>query len=141
MPFGPVNAPASFQAYINEALREYLDDFVVVYLDDILIFSKSMKNHTFHVRLVLEKLRKFSLQVKLSKCLFDQTENEFLGFIVNRNGTSMDSSRVATIINWPEHKNNRDFQVFLWFANFYRCHEIKFELKHNDYRTVKRRSR
>ena len=66
MPFGLVNAPASFQAYINEALREYLDDFVVVYLDDILIFSKSMKDHTFHIRLVLEKLRKFSLQVKLS---------------------------------------------------------------------------
>ena len=66
----------------------------MVYLDDILIFSKSIKDHTFHVRLFLEKLRKFSLQVKLSKCLFDQTEIEFLGFIVNRNGKSMDSSRV-----------------------------------------------
>ena len=54
MPFGLVNAPASFQAYINETLRECLDDFVVVYLDDILVFSKSMKDHTFHVRLVLD---------------------------------------------------------------------------------------
>ena len=120
MPFGLVNAPASFQAYINEALQECLDDFVVVYLDDILIFSKSMKDHTFHVRLVLEKLWKFSVQVKLSKCLFDQTEIEFLGFIVKRNGISMDSSRVATIIDWPEPKNHRDVQVFLGFANFYR---------------------
>ena len=90
-----------------------------MYLDDILILSKSMKDHTFHVRLVLEKLRKFSLQVKLSKCLFDQTEIEFLGFIVNRNGTSIESSLVATIINWPEPKNYRDVQVLLGFADFY----------------------
>ena len=80
----------------------------------------SISTHDYTSSLVLEKLRKFSLQVKLSKCLFDQTEIEFLGFIVNRNGISIDSSRVATIIDWPEPKNYRDVQVFLAFANFYR---------------------
>ena len=77
MLFGLVNAPESFQANINEALRECLDNFVVVYLDDILIFSKSMKDYTFHVILVLEKLRKFSLQVKLSKCLLTRLKLNF----------------------------------------------------------------
>ena len=120
MPFGLANAPATFQAYIHEALREYLDVFVVVYLDDILVFSKKIEEHANHVRMILEKLRKYNLHAKLSKCLFDKSEIEYLGFILTPTGIRMDPSRITTITNWPEPKNHRDVQVFLGFANFYR---------------------
>ena len=83
MPFGLTNAPATFQAYINEALGDLLDVICVVYLDDILIFSKSETEHAEHVRQVLERLRQYSLYVKLSKCAFSVKEVEFLSFIVS----------------------------------------------------------
>ena len=79
MPFGLTNTPASFQQYINEALREHLDIFIIAYLDDILIFSDSYEEHVQHVRAVLKKLEKASLWLKLKKCKFHVQETEFLG--------------------------------------------------------------
>lgn len=120
MPFGLTNAPAVFQHMMNDIFREYLDDFVVIYLDDILIFSKNEEEHKKHVRLVLEKLRERGLYAKLEKCLFHQTEMEFLGFIATTDGLKMDPKKVEAIVSWEVPKTVRDVQCFLGFANFYR---------------------
>src|SRR5436190_438213 len=120
MPFGLTNAPATFQSYINSALQEYLDDFCIAYLDDILIYSNSHEEHTKHVRLVLEKLRKHGLYASLEKCEFSVEEVNFLGFVISPTGISMEPSRIATIVDWPTPKSVLDIQVFLGFCNFYR---------------------
>lgn len=120
MPFGLTNAPATFQAYINEALRGLLDDICVAYMDDILIYSSDTEEHEKHVRLVLERLRKYRLYIKLSKCDFYAQEVGFLGYRVGVAGVSMDPSRVTAIQEWPTPKSFREIQVFLGFANFYR---------------------
>ena len=120
MPFGLTNAPATFQGYINEALRGLLDNICVAYMDDILIFSRDEEEHEKHVRLVLERLKEYSLYAKLSKCKFFEREVDFLGYRVGVDGVSMDPSRVEAIREWPVPKSFRDIQVFLGFANFYR---------------------
>ncbi|EED18398.1 gag/polymerase/env polyprotein, putative [Talaromyces stipitatus ATCC 10500] len=122
MPFGLTNAPAAFQGYINQALRGLVDDFCIVYLDNILIFSKTEEEHTEHLRLVCERLRTAELYAKPSKCQFYQNEMEFLGFIINDQGVKMDPERVRTISEWKEHPPGSywDIQVFLGFCNFYR---------------------
>lgn len=120
MPFGLTNAPGSFQGLINDVLREFLDQFVVVYLDDILIFSDNQELHESHVKKVLEKLRAAGLYVKAQKCEFDVPEVGFLGFRIGRSGVSMDPAKVSCILNWPVPTSVHDIQVFLGFANFYR---------------------
>lgn len=120
MPFGLTNAPGSFQALINDVLREYLDHFVLVYLDDILIFSDNQQQHDHHVKLVLQKLRDAGLFAKADKCQFDKTEVEFLGYTINRSGVSMDPVKVASILDWPTPCNVKQVHSFLGFTNFYR---------------------
>jgi hypothetical protein len=120
MPFGLTNAPATFQAYINRALAGYLDEFCVVYLDDILIYSKDAEEHTKHIRLVLERLRKYALYANRKKCHFCTDSVEFLGFVVSNKGVSMDPRRVDTVAAWPQPTTFREVQQFLGFANFYR---------------------
>src|SRR5204863_9489413 len=82
MPFGLTNAPATFQTLMNSILRPYIDKFVLVYIDDLLIYSSSAEEHREHLRLVLEALRKHELFAKPSKCIFDSPEDEFCGHIV-----------------------------------------------------------
>jgi hypothetical protein len=120
MPFGLTNAPASCQRMINEQLHEYLDIFVVAYLDDILIFSKTKTEHIEHVKKVLEKLKKAKLLLKPEKCEFHKEELGFLGFIVGQNGIRMDPAKVEAVLSWPEPKTVTEVQAFLGFANFYR---------------------
>ena len=120
MPFGLTNAPAVFQNLINDVLREYLDQFVIAYLDDILIFSNTKEQHISHVELVLQKLRQHKLYAKLEKCVFHQDTIEFLGYIVGKNGVRMDPAKVSSITSWPVPTSVRDVQCFLGFANFYR---------------------
>ena len=120
MPFGLTNAPATFQNLMNDVLRDFLDSFAVVYLDDILIYSRSIDDHQRHVRLVLERLRANGLFAKPEKCAFHQDEIEYLGYLVSVSGVKMDSRKVATILDWPEPSCVRDIQMFLGFANFYR---------------------
>ena len=90
MPFGLTNAPTIFQHLINNIFQEFLDNFVVCYLDGILIYSKDIKQYEEHVRLVLDRLRIANLYAKLKKCNFHKSQVEFLGYIVLYNGISMD---------------------------------------------------
>ena len=121
MPFGLSNAPASFQGYVNKILAEKLDIFVIVYLDDILIYTKDTgQGHVDAVRWVLEILRKYGLFANLKKCRFHQDEVRFLGYVVSAQGIQMEEERIEAVKNWPEPKSVRDIQVFIGFANFYR---------------------
>jgi hypothetical protein len=120
MPFGLTNGPVSFQYYINDVLRDFLDIFCTAYLDDILIHSNSLKEHRTHARQVLQSLREFGLQVDISKCEFHVQEVKYLGLTVGTNGIRMDPSKVSAVVNWPQLANVKDIQIFLCFANFYR---------------------
>ena len=119
---GLTNAPATFQAYINKALRGLVDDLCIVYLDDILVFSRTKEEHDQHLQQVCERLRQSELYAKPSKCQFYQRELEFLGFIIGTTGVRMDPRRVQTIKEWEDHppRSYRDLQVLLGFCNFYR---------------------
>lgn len=129
MPFGLTNAPATCQQFVNDTLRQFLDRFCVVYLDDILIYSQSHEEHKKHVRLILETLLKAGLYVKGEKCEFFTSSTTFLGFVVSTSGISMDPTKVSTITEWKPPANVKDLQSFLGFANFYRrfigCYSAK----------------
>lgn len=120
MPFGLANAPATFQHFMNDIFRDMTDIFVVIYLDDILIFSENEKMHPTHVRMVLERLRKHNLHAKPEKCDFHCTSVEYLGLIISPDGISMDPKKVKVILAWPPPENVKQLQSFLGFANFYR---------------------
>ncbi len=120
MPFGLTNAPATFQHFITDILRDFLDQFVLVYLDDILIYSDSVAEHKRHVRMVLERLQQHGLHLKPEKCQFHVTETEYLGYIISPGGIRMDPEKVSAIAEWEPPKSIHDLQVFLGFANYYR---------------------
>ncbi|XP_075057059.1 rho guanine nucleotide exchange factor 33 [Mixophyes fleayi] len=120
MPFGLSNAPAVFQDLINNVLREFLGSFVVVYLDDILIYSRSLEQHREHVRQVLLKLRHHHLYAKLKKCDFEVSRVTFLGYVISPKGFAMDPTKVQAILDWVQPSNLKAIQSFLGFANYYR---------------------
>ncbi|MBW0515642.1 hypothetical protein O181_055357 [Austropuccinia psidii MF-1] len=124
MPFGLTNAPASLQNTVNDIFADFLDIFVVVYLDDIMVFSSSEEEHVKHVASVLQRLRDNNLFSKASKCVFHASSVEYLGYVVSSDGLKMDSSKVQKILNWSQPKNIKALQSFLGFANFY-CRFIK----------------
>ena len=117
--FKLVNAPAAFQAYVNQVLREYMDIFVLAYLDDIVVFFKRHKNHTEHIQIVLQKLWEFKLYIKLSKYVFNVAEINFLGFVVNWTEIVIEPLKVDFVAIWPVSRTFRETQVFLESANFY----------------------
>jgi HD-GYP domain-containing protein (c-di-GMP phosphodiesterase class II) len=98
MPFGFINAPAIWQAFINNVLREYLDVFVIVYLDDILIFSKTEEEYKEHIKKILRKLIDENLRIKTEKTEFHAKEVDFLGFIVGREGVKMDKKKIQAVL-------------------------------------------
>jgi hypothetical protein len=100
MPFGLTNAPATCQELINNVLRVHLDRTVVAYLDDILVYSRTLEEHIRHVTEVLECLRKADLRLKPEKCEWHKEEVEFLGFVVGRNGVKMSSKKVQVVKDW-----------------------------------------
>ena len=109
MPFGLSNAPASFQGYINKILAEKLDIFVIVYLNDILIYTEDPgQAHVNSVRWVLDELRKNGLFANFKKCRFHKDEIRFLGYVVSAQGVRMEEERIDAIKNWPEPKSVRD---------------------------------
>ncbi|MBW0577267.1 hypothetical protein O181_116982 [Austropuccinia psidii MF-1] len=124
MPFGLTNAPASFQNLVNDIFYNLLDIYVAVYLDEIMVFSKSEEEHVTHVSTVLSRLRANTLFAKASKCLFHVSSVEYLGYVVSSEGLKMDQENVQQILNWPPPRNLKALQSFLGFANFY-LHFIK----------------
>jgi len=120
MPFGLSGAPATFQRFINDTLRSYLDVFCTAYLDDILIYSRTRGEHVKHLRLVLAALREAGLYAKIQKCEFFKEETTFLGVIVGREGIRMDPGKVQTIREWETPSCLTDVQAFIGFSNFYR---------------------
>jgi hypothetical protein len=120
MPFGLCNAPATFMRVMNDVLRPFLDDFVIVYLDDILIFSKSREEHIEHVKRVLDVLRKEQLFLKLSKCEFGKTSLIYLGHIVGGGELKIDPSKVKVILEWSRPSNVTEVRSFLGAAQYWR---------------------
>ena len=104
---------------MNHVFTDVLDYYVIVYLDDILIFSKDPGDHPVHVRDVLSRLREYSLFAKPKKCEFSVDSTEFLGFIISSSGISMSQSKVDTVLKWPVPQMVKQVQSFLGFANFY----------------------
>lgn len=120
MPFGLTNAPAVFQTLVNDVLRDMLNRFVFVYLDDILIFSQSQEEHVHHVQAVLQRLLANSLFVKAEKCEFHAHSVSFLGYRIDRGRIGMDVAKVEAVRTWPTPESRKQLQRFLGFANFYR---------------------
>ncbi len=120
MPFGLSNSPAVFQALVNDVLRDMVDQFIYVYLDDILIFSSSLQEHVQHVRQVLQRLLENGLFVKAEKCDFHAQSVPFLGYIVSVEGMRVDPEKIKAVVEWPSPDSRKALQRFLGFANFYR---------------------
>ena len=123
MPFSLTNAPASFQQFMNTIFGDFLNIILVIYQDDILIFSLVMVDHPEHVWEVIHQLRKHGLYVKPKKCEWEWDSVEFLGFHCSMLGIRMNKEKVQVILDWLEPQNIRDIQSFLRLANFY-CHFI-----------------
>lgn len=120
MPFGLTNAPTVLQALANDVLRDMLNRFVFVYLDDILVFSPDKKTHIQHVLQILKRLLDHQLFVKAEKCEFHVSTVPFLGFIVSSDNIQMDPAKVSAVAKWPTPTSRKQVQRFLGFANFYR---------------------
>lgn len=120
LPFGLTNAPATFMHLMHQTFRPFLDDFVIVFLDDILIFSKTREEHEEHVRKVLQMLRQEKLFAKESKCELFRTEVEFLGHIVGRDGVRMMEDKVKAVQEWPTPTRVSHVRSFLGTAGYYR---------------------
>jgi hypothetical protein len=116
MSFGLTNAPAYFMYLMNKVFMEYLDRFVVVFIDDILVFSRTMEEHEEHLRLVLEKLRSNQLYGNFSKYEFWLTEVTFLGHVISAGGVSVDLGKVKDVLNWMPPTTVLEIQSFLGLA-------------------------
>jgi hypothetical protein len=120
MPFGLTNAPATFQRIMNDAMRDFVHRFVVVYLDDIVIYSHSEKEHEDHLRQVLEKLREVDLFARPSKCIFGVKELEFCGHVVGKGTCKPSPTKIKIILEWPQPRNVHEVRQFLGLASYYR---------------------
>ncbi|WVZ58085.1 hypothetical protein U9M48_008393, partial [Paspalum notatum var. saurae] len=120
MSFGLINAPAYFMQLMNSVFIDYLDKFVVVFIDDILIYSKTEAEHEEHLRLVLQRLREHKLYVKFSKCEFWIDKVRFLGHVVSKGGIAVDPSKVSTVTNWKVPEIPKEIRGFLGLAGYYR---------------------
>lgn len=120
MSFGLTNAPAYFMEAMNSMLHSFLDNFVVVFIDDILIYSKDVEEHERHLRMVLGTLRENKFYAKLKKCEFWLPEVAFLGHVINQQGISVDPSKVLSVVGWERPTNVKDVRSFLGMAGYYR---------------------
>ena len=120
MPFGLTNAPAAFMDLMNRVFQPYLDRFVIVFIDDILVYSGSSEEHSEHLRIVLQTLRERQLYAKLSKCQFWLDRVAFLGHVISAEGVSVDPQKIEAVVNWKPPKNVSEVRSFLGLAGYYR---------------------
>ena len=120
MPFGVTNAPGVFMEYMNRIFHPYLDQFVVVFIDDILVYSKSEEEHVEHLRIVLQVLKEKRLYAKLSKCEFWLREVSFLGHVVSGDGIAVDPSKIDAVLQWEAPTSVTEIRSFLGLAGYYR---------------------
>jgi len=120
MPFGLTNALSVFQRHLNNILSEKIDCGVVVYIDDILIYTQTEEEHVELVRWALKQLSENSLYVNIDKCIFHVPEVEFVGFQIGTQGVQISQKKVEDILNWPAPRSVKEVQKFIGFANFYR---------------------
>jgi hypothetical protein len=120
MSFGLMNAPAYFMYLMNKVFMEYLDKFVVVFIDDILILLKTEEEHEMHLRLVLQKLKAHQLYAKISKCEYWLSKVAFLGHVISAGGVSVDPDKVNDVLDWMPPMNVSEIQSFLGLASYYR---------------------
>ncbi|XP_028106251.1 uncharacterized protein LOC114305367 [Camellia sinensis] len=120
MPFGVTDAPAAFMDLMNRVFEPYLDEFVVVFIDDILIYSKNAEAYEGHLRLILQTLREKKLYAKLKKCEFWLHEVAFLGHVITKDGVSVDPHKIEAIVNWPTPTNVTEVRSFMGLAGYYK---------------------
>ncbi|KAL1564722.1 hypothetical protein AAHA92_07028 [Salvia divinorum] len=120
MPFGLTNALAAFIDLMNRVFQPYLDMFVIIFIDDILVYSKNKNEHEQHLRIVLQTLRENKLYAKFSKCEFWLSEITFLGHNVSAGGIKVDPKKIEVVTNWRPPKNVSEVQSFLGLAGYYR---------------------
>lgn len=119
LPFGLTNAPATFMCLMNSVFHQYLDKFVLIFIDDILIYSQNIKEHEEHLRLVLQTLREHQLYGKFSKCDFYKEKIQYLGHIITKEGIVVDPEKIKTIMEWPIPKGVADIRSFMGLAGYY----------------------
>jgi hypothetical protein len=119
MSFGLTNAPATFQALMNDILSRYLRNFVLVFFDDILIYSATWADHLRHVHLVLDTLRQHELRLKRSKCVFGVPTVSYLGHVVSADGVAMDCQKVQAVADWMRPRTVRALRGFLGLTGYY----------------------
>ena len=120
MPFGLTNAPAAFMDLMNRVYRPMLDRSVIVFIDDILVYSKTREQREQHLREVLETLRTEKLYAKFSKCEFWLREVQFLGHLVNQNGILVDPAKIEAVMRWEVPRSPTEIRSFLGLAGYYR---------------------
>jgi hypothetical protein len=120
VPFGFSNALAIFMCLMNGIFREYLDKFVIEFLDEIIIYSKSEEENEQHLRMVLQVLREHRLCSKLSKCSFYQKKIHYLGHIISKEGIAVDLEKIEFIRGWSSPKNVTEFRSFMGLVGYYR---------------------
>ena len=126
MCFGLKNAPAEFARYMTANLHDFINDYVAVYFDDIIIYSKDLKTHWRHVRNVLERLRKKRIKFKFKKCVFAEKEVPYLGHIIDGSTTRMQEEKLKAILEWPTPTKVKDIEEFRGLAGYYRQYIDKF---------------
>ena len=141
VPFVLSNAPVVFMCLMNGVFRDYLDKFVIVFLDDILVYSKSEEEHEKHLRMVLQVLREHQLYAKLRKCLFYQRQIHYLGHIILEEGIVVDLEKVEAIREWSAPRNVVEVISFMGLVGYYRRFIVGFSKITHPITSLKRKEK